>query len=257
MIAQPLVLRDSTRALYSHATSCAAIIKTSNEKKHRSRKRHAQRVEKQDQEDRMRRILRKHASERKLVPSLRSTSDRSLCISSSASEESVLSHQSQLLSMIDQKSFRHKRVLVTFEFGLLTSEVEAPPQGPYETLRPTIYEDGVEYCDGTELKNKSEMLFMILDRAGAVSTTALEKHSGNVLMFVSPERSSFITFVKRDYNYQSPQNRPGVVRCIVSAVIPISIASDGDSFTETSKIMARVIVRKALIEGVQKGQLYV
>lgn len=143
---------------------------------------------------------------------------------------------------------------MTFEFGLLTSEADAPPQGPYETLRPAISEDEVG-DDGLELKNKSMILFKILNRAGLISTNALEDKSGNVLMFLSPERSPFITFVKRDYNYQSPKDRPGIVRCVISAVVPISVASDGDNFSETSKIMARVIVRKALVTGVEKNQL--
>jgi len=257
MIAQLHVARvptvDNPRILYNKTFSSKT---KSVGQKRRSEVISARRAEKREQEDKMRSMLRKHASVPHLSPF--PSSDASLGIASSTSNESMesaTSRQSQLLSMLGQTSFRHLRVLVTFEFGLLTSEGGAPPQGPYETLRPTISEEGIDN-DGSELRNKSEILFKILGQAGAVSANALEQRSGNVLMFVSPERSSFITFVRRDYNYQSPENRPGIVRCLVSAVMPISIASDSGTFTETSKIMARVIVRKALIESIQKKQLF-
>lgn len=260
------------------------------------------RMKKREQEDRMKNILRKHASVAHPPPFL--ASDRPVSVSSSASTESIesaASRKSQLLTMIQKPSFRHLRVFVTFEFGLLTTKADAPPQGPYESLRSSISEEE-EGDDGLALKKKSEILFKIINRAGVISTGALEERSGNVLMFLSPERSPFITFVKRDCklfgvsltfhvhvislscyviffivffctrltqmrktipfgllcadNYQSPKDRPGLVRCVISAVIPISVASGDGSFTETSKIMARVIVRKALIEGVQKQQLF-
>lgn len=228
----------------------------SDKKRRKDKIRYARRARKREHEDRMRNLLRKHASEQNLT--LFQSSEGSIDALSSASTESLesaTSRQSQLLSMLEQTSFRHLRVFVTFEFGLLTSEDDAPPQGPYETLRPTVSEGDMKY-NASDLKNKSEILCKILHRTGPVSSNALQQRSGNVLMFVSPERSPFVTFVKRDYNYESPKNRPGVVRCVVSAVIPISIASDGSNFAESSKIMAKVIVRKALIKGVEKKQLF-
>lgn len=51
------------------------------------------------------------------------------------------------------------------------------------------------------------------------------------------------------------QNRPGVVRNLVKTTIPISLTDVEAELTNTSKIVAKVMIRQALIDEVHRGNL--
>ena len=100
MITQPLVVRDSSKSIYCNPVYITIRAK-SNEKERRRKKASERNAETRHQNDHIRRLLRTRVSE------------------SSSPEDSITTHQSHLLSMMDQKGFRYQRALISFEIGLL------------------------------------------------------------------------------------------------------------------------------------------
>lgn len=48
-------------------------------------------------------------------------------------------------------------------------------------------------------------------------------------------------------------DRPGVVRSFIKATVPLSLTDVHEDLTSASKIVAKVMIRQALIEGIQNG----
>jgi hypothetical protein len=53
--------------------------------------------------------------------------------------------------------------------------------------------------------------------------------------------------------FLNEHKRPGVVRSFVCATIPLKITDIHEELNNTSKIVAKVMIRQALIEGIHNG----
>lgn len=146
-------------------------------------------------------------------------------------ETSLLSHCRNLTSGRDLK---WEKLPLHFYFGFLTSSADAPMCGSYETgddIAPSFLLDGV------------------MRKAKELSKAIIENNEGNIVMKC---HTPYVKHIHRDQTYR-PKNRPGIVRSIVQAVVPIRLSDVEDKINSTSKLMAKIMVRQALIEGVRNG----
>eukprot|EP00979_Chaetoceros_neogracilis_P015222 scaffold5530_cov283-Chaetoceros_neogracile.AAC.14 len=141
-------------------------------------------------------------------------------------ETSLVSHSKNLSS---GKNLQWEDTSLFICFGLLTTIEECPKEGTYGP--------------DSHLVNK-HILRSIMKKVKKLSKTVIEERSGNVLMKC---HQPFITSVKRK-EFLNEHKRPGVVRSFVCATIPLKITDIHEELNNTSKIVAKVMIRQALIE---------
>mmetsp|Transcript_1506 Transcript_1506/g.2751 ORF Transcript_1506/g.2751 Transcript_1506/m.2751 type:complete len:330 (-) Transcript_1506:2506-3495(-) len=144
-------------------------------------------------------------------------------------ETSLLSHGRNLAK---GQNIKWENVNVYVSFGLLTTPGDAPTEGTYAGIDDT---------------KQNVMLGSIMDKMKTLSKAMIEQNTGNILMKC---QDPFVTSIKGDETYTS---RPGVVRSIVHTTVPLKLTDVHEELNNTSKIVAKVMVRQALTEGIQRG----
>lgn len=202
-----------------------------NETKHKTKRPssailRARRRENEQKEDRLRGLINS-------VSSSYSGDDHSVSSNGTFNtvETSLLSHGRNLSR---GKNIKWESVHVYISFGLLTTSQEAPKEGVFDTVEASV---------------QDKLLTSIVSKMKALSKAAIEQDTGNILMKC---QDPFITSVQRDEKF-SQADRPGVVRSIVKTTIPLKLTDVHEELNNTSKIVAKIMVRQALIDGVHKG----
>ena len=170
-------------------------------------------------------------------------------------ETSLFSHSKNLAS---GKNLHWEDVSIFVCFGLLTTADKCPREGVF---------------DPNDTSVNSKILFSVMKKVKKLSRSVIEEKSGNILMKCN---QPFVTSVKRDGKCQSvpiflqnvscsglicisllesfnESGRPGVVRSLVHATIPLKLTDVHEELNSTTKIVAKVMVRQALVEGIHRG----
>lgn len=87
-----------------------------------------------------------------------------------------------------------------------------------------------------------------MSKMKTLSKAMIEQNTGNILMKC---QDPFVTSIQRDEAFTS--RRPGVVRSIIRTTVPMKLTDVHEELNNTSKIVAKVMVRQALTEGIHKG----
>jgi len=146
-------------------------------------------------------------------------------------ETSLFSHSKNLAS---GKNLQWEDLYVFVYFGLLTTAEKCPLEGVF---------------DPNDASVNSKILRSVMKKVKQLSRSVIEERSGNILMKC---KQPFVTSVKRDESFNEP-GRPGVVRSLVQATIPLKVTDVHEELNSTSKIVAKVMIRQALIEGIHRG----
>jgi len=145
---------------------------------------------------------------------------------------------------------------ISFAFGLLTSTTGVPTmQGNFD------YTDfwGVTAEEGDGYVSTGGMNYPIFEEILVNATNVckhalLEQRNGNEVIIVHPEKLAYVTSVKLDETFEKPQNRFDIARSYITAAVPIVIKGTG--FSESSRIIAKIVVRQALIAALKEKRLY-
>jgi len=146
-------------------------------------------------------------------------------------EISLVSHSRNLSS---GKNLQWEDASLFICFGLLTTLEHCPKEGAYHPNK------------GLPQKH---ILRSIMKKVKKLSKSVIEERSGNLLMKC---QQPFVTSVKREESFKET-SRPGVVRSFVRATIPLKITDVHEELNNTSRIVAKVVIRQALIEGIHNG----
>ena len=156
------------------------------------------RVKQHVQEENIRNHMHKISTE--MSPDSIYSSDSGYSFQTASSVDSVESMESSLLSQSRSitrgKSLRWNRFHITFSFSLLTSQLDAPPEGIYNKEDQVLNDDSSVMS--SNIGQTSLMLESIMLKVRRIAQMALEERGGNVVMKCSRSRPPFIISIRKD-----------------------------------------------------------
>lgn len=189
-----------------------------------------------------------------------SSPDHVSTISSSGSfdgsvESSLLSLNLSRSSTGKPKNLKWEKINVEFAFGLITAWQDAPTKGQYRkrsSRRNLAVDSSASTSTSTSsyLLDNSPILKQIIRKTGEVCKASVKNRSGNVII---KAKTPHVSSVSLDRSYQPARGREGTVRSYIKAIVPIEISDvNVRELTRSSKIISKIVVREALIEGVRR-----
>ena len=176
----------------------AETLTMTQQPKRRTQLLRKRRVKQQQKEDNIRSHMSKISTEMPLDSIYSSDSGYSFETASSADsfqtmESSVLS---QTRSIARGQSLRWNRFHVSFSFSLLTSQLDAPPEGIYNKEEKILNDDS-SVMSSSKLAD-TVILETIMSKVQQIAQMALEERGGNVVMTCTRDRPPFVISVARD-----------------------------------------------------------
>merc|ERR1712038_1927561 len=134
---------------------------------------------------------------------------------------------------IERTGKQWKITNISVSFGLLMHENETPPEGTFSNPIQNDVVDNLFY------------------KMRTIAERSLEKcvHAA----VARQEESPLSIKVMKDASYKAPQNRPGVLRNLVKATIPIKTEKDDLQGVSNAKIMVHNTLRKSLSDLTSKS----
>ena len=131
------------------------------------------------------------------------SSDSGYSFQTASSADSVETMETSLLSQNRSisrgQNLRWNRFHIAFSFSLLTSQLDAPPEGLYNKEEQVLNDESSVMS--SHIGERSIVLESIMSKVRQIAQMALEERGGNVVMKCSRNRPPFIISVRRDSKY--------------------------------------------------------